>query len=72
MIDPVYKRLLAENAWLKQQIALLQESNSLHDDVDKMSLAEKKKYYNAIRREKVSDQEDAVERKERLALIRIV
>jgi len=27
MIDPVYKRLLAENAWLKQQIAQLQEEH---------------------------------------------
>lgn len=27
MIDPVYKRLLAENAWLKQQIALLKEED---------------------------------------------
>lgn len=26
MIDPVYKRLLAENAWLKQQLAVLQEA----------------------------------------------
>lgn len=27
MIDPVYKRLLAENAWLRQQIAQLQEEH---------------------------------------------
>ncbi len=27
MIDPVYKRLLAENAWLRQQISLLQEEH---------------------------------------------
>ena len=27
MIDPVYKRLLAENAWLRQQIAELQENS---------------------------------------------
>jgi len=27
MIDPVYKRLLAENAWLRQQISELQEEH---------------------------------------------
>ena len=32
MIDPVYKRLLAENAWLRQQITLLQEE---HKSVNK-------------------------------------
>ena len=32
MIDPVYKRLLAENAWLKEQIALLQENSAGRND----------------------------------------
>ena len=32
MIDPVYKRLLAENAWLRGQIAQLQEE---HESVNK-------------------------------------
>ncbi len=32
MIDPVYKRLLAENAWLKEQIALLQETSGNRGD----------------------------------------
>ena len=34
MIDPVYKRLLAENAWLKQQIAQLQETSGNRGDTE--------------------------------------
>jgi len=44
--------------------------NSEHTRIDKMSLPEKKKFYNAIKREKVSDQEDREERRERLDLIK--
>ena len=48
----------------------LSEENSEHTRIDKMSLPEKKKFYNAIRGEKVSDQEDREERRERLDLIK--
>lgn len=48
----------------------LSEENSEHTRIDKMSLPEKKKFYNAIKREKVSDQEDREERRERLDLIK--
>jgi len=46
--------------------------NSEHTRIAKMSLPEKKKFYNAIKSEKVSDQEDREERRERLDLIKHV
>ena len=41
MIDPVYKRLLAENAWLRQQIAELQENSRQRKDAKDSALEKK-------------------------------
>ena len=66
------RRRLANESALNFIMGLkrLSEENSEHTRIDKMSLPEKKKFYNAIRGEKVSDQEDREERRERLDLIK--
>lgn len=65
------RRLANESAFnFIMGLKRLSEENSEHTRIDKMSLPEKKKFYNAIKREKVSDQEDREERRERLDLIK--